>query len=45
MKNFLNSKLLLHLFVLFVVRKMKPLYTIFTLAIKRNLLGLDSKSY
>ena len=43
-KNFLNLKLFLHLFVLFVIHKMKPLYTFFTLAIKQNLFGLNYKS-
>ena len=38
-------KLFLHLFVLFVIRKMKPLYTFFTTAIKQNLFGLNYKSY
>ena len=45
MKNFLNVKLFLHLFVLFVIRKMKPQYTFFTLVIKQNLFGLNYKSY
>ena len=36
---------LLHFFVFFVIRKMKPLYTFFTLAIKRIPFGLNSKSY
>ena len=40
MKNFLNLKLFLHL-----IRKMEPLYTFFTPAIKQNLFGLNSKSY
>ena len=33
-----------HLFVLFVIWKMKPVYTFFTLAIKKNLFGLSYKS-
>ena len=44
MKNFLDLKLFLHLFVLFVIQKMKPLYTFFTLVIKQNLFGLNYKS-
>ena len=43
MKTFLNLKLFLHLFVLFVIRKMKLRYNFFTLAIKQNLFGLNSK--
>ena len=43
MKNFFNLKLFLHLFVLFLLRKMKSLYTFFTLAIKQNLSGLNCK--
>ena len=42
MKNFLNLKLFLYCFLLFVIQKMKLLYTIFTLAIKQNLLGLQN---
>ena len=38
MKNFLNSKLFLHLFVLLLVWKMKPRCTFLTLAFKQNLL-------
>ena len=38
----LNLKLFFHLFVLFVIRKMKPLYTSFAIAIKQNLFGLNS---
>ena len=45
MKNFLNLKLFLHLFVLYAIQKMKPLYTFFTLAIKQNLFGLNYKSW
>ena len=46
MKNFLNLKLFLHLFVLFENREMKPpIHFSLTLAIKQNLLGLNSKSY
>ena len=45
MKNFLNLKLFLHLFVFFVIRKMKPLYTFFTRAMKQNLFDLNYKSY
>ena len=45
MKNILDLNLFLHLFVLFVNRKMKLLDTFFTLAIKQNLFSLDSKSY
>ena len=45
MKNFLILKLFLHLFVLYVIQKMKPLYTFFTLAIKQNLFGLNYKSW
>ena len=37
MKNFSNLELFLHLFVLFLIQKMEPLYTFFTLAIKQNL--------
>ena len=44
--SYLNkSKMFLHLVVLYVIRKMKPLYTFFTLAIKQNLFHLNSKSY
>ena len=39
--KFLNSKLFLHFFVLFVIRKMKPPDTFFTPAIKQNLFGLN----
>ena len=42
---FLNLKLFLYLFVLFVIREMKNLYTFFILANKQNLFGLNSKSY
>ena len=35
----------LTLFILFVIQKMNPLYIFFTLAIKRNLFGLNYKSY
>ena len=45
MKNILDLNLFLYLFFLFVIRKMKLLYTFFTLAIKQNLFSLDSKSY
>ena len=34
-------KLFLHLFVLFVVQKIKPLYNLFTLAIIQNLLNSE----
>ena len=44
MKNFLNLKFFL-VFVLVVIWKMKPPYTVFTLAFKQNLSGLNSKSY
>ena len=44
--SYLNkSKMFLHLIFLYVIRKMKPLYTFFTLAIKGNLFHLNSKSY
>ena len=42
-KNFFNLKLFLHLFVLFVIQKMKSLYKIY-IAIKQNLFGLNYKS-
>ena len=29
----------------FIIRKLKPRYTFFTLSIKQNLFGLNSKSY
>ena len=45
MKSILDLNLFLYLFFLFVIRKMKLLYTFFTLAIKQNLFSLDSKSY
>ena len=43
---YLNEKLLfLHFFVYFVIWKMKSLYTFFTPGIKKNLFGLNYKSY
>ena len=42
-KNFFNLKLFLHLFVLFVIQKMKSLYKIY-IAIKQDLFGLNYKS-
>ena len=43
---YLNEKLLfLHFFVYFVIWKMKSVYTFFTLGIKKNLFGLNYKSY
>ena len=44
-KLFKFLKLFLHLFVLLVIRKMKPLYTSFTLGIKQSLFGLNYKSF
>ena len=35
MKNFLNLKLFLHLFVLFVIQKIKPLYTFLLLQLNK----------
>ena len=45
MKNFSGLKLFLHLFVLFIIQKMKPQCTFFALAIRKNHFGLNSKSY
>ena len=44
-KLFEFLKLFLDSFVLFVIRKIKPIYTFFTLAIKQNLFGLNYKRY
>ena len=44
-ENIFQFKSFPQLFVLFVIRKMKPRYTFFTLAIKQNLFGLNSKNY
>ena len=44
-KLFEFLKLFLDSFALFVIRKIKPIYTFFTLAIKQNLFGLNYKRY